>query len=177
MFRGPGSLGIFLIGAVGAFFFTRFFERNQKMTAPQFGGLLTLIGLEPTAFALIQGYLRLNLLDPYGLGLLVGTVADYVLRGLAFGLRNYQLARQPVAPPEKPPEPPKPGEPVRPPAPAVAYIEPQPARAALANVLAWGFTDALITLSSSGSGPSGERPAETMTFEKPGHKRVITPPS
>lgn len=175
MFRSPGSLGIFLIGAVGAFFFTRFFERDQKMTAPQFAGLLTLIGLGAPALALIQGYLRLNLLDPYGLGLVVGAAADLILRGLGYGFHYYLSSKRPAAPaPAAPTEPAKPGEPVRPPAPAI--VAPSPAQAALANMLAWGFTDALITLSSSGGGPSGERPAETMTFERTGGKRVITPP-
>lgn len=50
------------------------------MTAPQLGSLLTLLGIGPSALALVQGYFKLSLLDPYGVGLLVGVLANIAVR-------------------------------------------------------------------------------------------------
>ena len=64
MFQAPGSLGIFFIGIVAGFYFGRFFDANPKLSAPALVSLLALLGVGPTALVLVQGYLKLNLLDP-----------------------------------------------------------------------------------------------------------------
>ena len=80
MFSVSGSLGIFLIGLVAGFYFARFFDANPKLSAPALVSLLALIGVGPTALVLVQGYLQLDLLDPYGVGLAVGVATNFVFR-------------------------------------------------------------------------------------------------
>jgi hypothetical protein len=50
------------------------------MTPTELATLLTLLGIGPTALILVQGYLKLSLLDPYGIGLLVGVLLNFGLR-------------------------------------------------------------------------------------------------
>ena len=79
MFTEPGSVGIFSIGLVGGFYFGRFFDARRDLDVAGFVSLLTVIGLGPSALALIRAYRDLNLLDPYGVGLLIGVVVNLLL--------------------------------------------------------------------------------------------------
>lgn len=91
MFMVSGAIGICCIGFVGGYYFARFFDRAPTMTAPQLGTLLTLLGIGPTALALVQGYFKLSLLDPYGIGLLVGVLVNMVARYYASTLTTASL--------------------------------------------------------------------------------------
>lgn len=82
MFAEPGSVGIFSIGLVGGFYFGRFFDARRDLDVAGFVSLLTVIGLGPSALALIRAYRELNLLDPYGVGLLIGVVINFLLATL-----------------------------------------------------------------------------------------------
>lgn len=75
-----GSIGISCIGFIGGYYFARFFERSTSITPMQLGTLLTLLGIGPTALVLVQGYFRLSLLDPYGIGLVLGVFVNFILR-------------------------------------------------------------------------------------------------
>ena len=82
MFAEPGSVGIFSIGLVGGFYFGRFFDARRDLNVTGFISLLTVIGLGPSALVLLRAYRDLNLLDPYGVGLLIGVVVNLVLATL-----------------------------------------------------------------------------------------------
>jgi hypothetical protein len=79
MFDQPGSVGIFCIAVVAGFYFGRFFDARRDLDTAAFVSLLTVIGIGPTALALITTYRDLNLLDPYGVGLLLGVAANLVV--------------------------------------------------------------------------------------------------
>lgn len=79
MFAEPGSLGIFSIALVGGFYFGRFFDARRDLDVTGFISLLTVIGLGPSALVLLRAYRDLNLLDPYGIGLLIGVVVNLIL--------------------------------------------------------------------------------------------------
>jgi len=79
MFAEPGSVGIFSIGLVGGFYFGRFFDARRDLDVTGFISLLTVIGLGPSALVLLRAYRDLNLLDPYGVGLLIGVIINLVL--------------------------------------------------------------------------------------------------
>lgn len=79
MLADPGSVGIFSIGLVGGFYFGRFFDDKRDLDVTGFVSLLTVVGLGPTALVLIRAYRELNLLDPYGIGLLIGVALNLVL--------------------------------------------------------------------------------------------------
>lgn len=79
MFAESGSVGIFSIGIVGGFYFGRFFAARRDLDVAEFVSLLTVIGLGPSALVLIRAYRDLNLLDPYGVGLLIGVVINFLL--------------------------------------------------------------------------------------------------
>ncbi|HXF82214.1 MAG TPA: hypothetical protein VNN19_05625 [bacterium] len=78
MFDQPGSVGIFCIAAVAGFYFGRFFDARRDLDTAAFVSLLTVIGIGPTALVLVTTYRELNLLDPYGVGLLLGVAANLV---------------------------------------------------------------------------------------------------
>jgi hypothetical protein len=79
MFAQSGSIGIFAVAIVAGFYFGRFFDARRDLDAAAFVSLLTVIGIGPTALVLIRAYRDLNLLDPYGVGLLIGVVINVVL--------------------------------------------------------------------------------------------------
>jgi len=79
MFAEPGSVGIFSIGLVGGFYFGRFFDARRDLDVAEFISLLTVIGLGPSALVLLRAYRDLNLLDPYGVGLLIGVVINLIV--------------------------------------------------------------------------------------------------
>jgi len=79
MFAEPGSLGISSIGLVAGFYFGRFFDVRRDLDVTGFVTLITVIGIGPTALALIRAYRDLNLLDPYGMGLLIGVVVNLIV--------------------------------------------------------------------------------------------------
>jgi len=82
MFADPGSLGIFSIGLVAGFYFGRFFDVRRDLDVTGFVTLITVIGIGPSALALIRAYRDLNLLDPYGVGLLIGVVVNLIVAAL-----------------------------------------------------------------------------------------------
>ena len=79
MFAQPGSLGIFCVAVVAGFYFGRFFDARRDLDTAAFVSLLTVIGIGPTALVLVRTYRDLNLLDPYGLGLLLGVALNMLL--------------------------------------------------------------------------------------------------
>src|SRR2546428_5735545 len=92
-----GSIGIFSIALVAGFYFARFFDANPKLSAPALVSLLALLGVGPTALVLVQGYLRLNLLDPYGIGLVAGVAVNIISRSLG-GIQLVVTRRRADAP-------------------------------------------------------------------------------
>jgi len=78
MFADPGSVGIFAIGIVAGFYFGRFFDKKRDLDVAGFVSLLTVVGIGPSALALITAYRDLNLLDAYGVGLLGGVVLNVI---------------------------------------------------------------------------------------------------
>jgi ABC-type glycerol-3-phosphate transport system permease component len=96
MFTQPGGIGIFCVAVVAGFYFARFFDARRELEAAEFVSLLTVIGLGPTALALIRAYRDLNLLDPYGVGLLAGVLLNVALALLLRALpaeRRGEVAR------------------------------------------------------------------------------------
>lgn len=85
MFAQSGSIGIFAVAIVAGFYFGRFFDARRDLDTTAFVSLLTVIGVGPTALVLIRAYRDLNLLDPYGVGLLIGVVVNVVLAVLLRG--------------------------------------------------------------------------------------------
>ncbi len=82
MFGPSGTIGILCIGFIGGYYFARFFDLATSLTPMELGTLLTLLGIGPTALILVQGYFRLSLLDPYGIGLLVGILLNFILKNV-----------------------------------------------------------------------------------------------
>lgn len=82
MFAEPGSVGIFSIGLVAGFYFGRFFDARRDLDVAGFVTLITVIGIGPSALALIRAYRDLNFLDPYGVGLLIGVIVNVILAAL-----------------------------------------------------------------------------------------------
>jgi len=78
MFADSGSVGIFAIGIVAGFYFGRFFDARRDLDVAGFVSLLTVIGVGPSALALITAYQDINLLDAYGVGLLAGIVLNFL---------------------------------------------------------------------------------------------------
>ncbi|MDQ7843619.1 MAG: hypothetical protein QN141_07725 [Armatimonadota bacterium] len=78
MFAHDGSVGIFAIGVVAGFYFGRFFDRKRDLDVVGFASLLTVVGIGPSALALIAAYREVNLLDAYGVGLLLGVVLNFI---------------------------------------------------------------------------------------------------
>lgn len=79
MFAQTGSIGIFCVAVVAGFYFGRFFDARRDLDTAAFVSLLTVIGIGPTALVLVRTYRDLNLLDPYGVGLLLGVAANTIL--------------------------------------------------------------------------------------------------
>lgn len=93
MFTVSGAWGILCIGLFGAYFVSRYFEQNPKIEPGLLISLLAVFGLGPAGLLLVQNYLQGQLLDPYGIGVLLGAAANLVLRIAGATLSRYSIAR------------------------------------------------------------------------------------